>query len=321
MKAVTFGECLFRLVTHQGERLSQADELNFYLGGTELNIAANLSSLGVPATWVSSVCDGATGDMIRGRIQQLNVDFSQVDTIKGGRPGWYLMETGNSPRPDKVFNRSASSLADKKDFSYDWNKILTGASLFHTSGVTAGLSTELTAEVKKAMMTAREMKIPVSYDFNYRKNIWSIEEFVKRQKDLLPLIDILFCADSDINLFFGKRSDEADYSSVFTSTSLKTLVLTRRSNDESEYGIDVVSNNKSWSSRRHKVNSIDRIGVGDSMAAGFIKSYLSGNPESDHADWAALAGVLKYGIKGDMALLKSSEMEALLTGGTRGIDR
>jgi 2-dehydro-3-deoxygluconokinase len=231
------------------------------------------------------------------------------------------METGHSPRPDKVFHRSASSISDLKTFSYDWKKILTGADLFHTSGVTTGLSVELTAEVKKAMSMAREMKIPVSYDFNYRKNIWSIEEFVQRQKDLLPLIDILFCSDSDLDLFFGKRSEEKDYSAIFASTSLKSLVLNRRSHDESEYGIDVVTSSGAWSSKRHKVQSLDRIGVGDSMAAGFIKAYLSKVPQTALADWAALAGALKYGIKGDMALLKTSELETLLAGNTRGIDR
>ena len=317
MRVVTFGECIFRLVTDAGERLSTTDTLNFYVGGTELNIAANLSSLGVNTTWVSSVTDGPTGEMIRDRIQKMNVDLSYVQTMKGGRPAWYMMETGNSPRPDKVFHRSASSFADLKSFNYDWKKIFHGASLFHTSGVTSGLSVELTAEVKKAMELARSLKIPVSYDFNYRKNIWSIEDFVKRQKDLIPLIDLLFCADSDLELFFGTT----DYAEIFSKTHLKTIVLSRRSSDESEYGIDVVTRIGHSFSQRHKIHSLDRIGVGDSMAAGFIKAWLHQKPDSDCAEWAAMAGALKYGIKGDMAFLKSAEIEQLLAGGRKGIDR
>ncbi len=315
MRVTTFGECLFRLVTSPGERLSQTDQLDFFLGGTELNIAANLSSLGIESRWVSSLTDGPTGEMIRERIQKMSVDLSYCETISGGRPGWYLMETGSSPRPDRVFHRSASSMADQKHFSFDWKKILTGTSLLHTSGVTAGLSPELTTEIKKAMTVAREMKIPVSYDFNYRKNIWSIEEFVKRQKDLIPLIDFLFCADSDLELFFG-----TDYDSIFKTTQLKKMILSRRSQDESEYSIDVIIPGKTFSSKKHKIHSIDRIGVGDSMAAGFLKAFLTQANDQLCAEWAALSGAMKYGIKGDMALLKVSEIENILAG-AKGIIR
>ena len=321
MKVSTFGECLFRFSTHKGERLSRAQNLNFYLGGTELNIAANLASLGIETQWISGLADGLTGELIKERIKQLGVKTTHCWTIPQGKAGWYLVDSGSSPRPDVVFNRNASSLAEEKSFHLDWNMILASSQIFHTSGVTAGLSTVLTQEVKKAMQAAREQKALVSYDFNYRKNIWSIEEFIKRQKDLLPLIDILFCAESDLELFFGKKQDSSDYSSIFKQTSLKQLVINQRSADENEYGLKVVIPDHVYTSKKYQIQNIDRIGVGDSMAAGYLAGFLKSQDLQQACEWGALAGAMKYGIAGDMALVSEKELTTLLDTGPKAILR
>ena len=318
MKVVTFGEALFRFSTDRGVRLSSATEMDFHLGGSELNIAGNLKSLGLDVEWVSSLPDGKTGELMRGKISLAGVQTSNVTSIKNGRPGWYLMESGAAPRPDIVLGRFASSLADQAKFSYDWKKIFSTANAFHTSGITAGLSRPLTQEVKKAIKAARALKIPVSYDFNYRKNLWTIEESVKRQKDILPLIDILFCSQSDLDLYFGK---EASPKAIFAGTSAEMIVLTERNADETTYGLKVLTRKENYTSKVHRIHLIDRIGVGDSMAAGFLSSWLKTKDLKTSAEWGALAGALKYGIKGDMALLQSNEIESLLTEGYRGIQR
>lgn len=314
MKVLTFGEALFRLSTLKGERLSGADTLNFFLGGTELNIAANLTSLGVPSGWISCLPDGMTGELIREKLNHLGVDISLCKTISGGRAGWYLVESGSSPRPDVVYNRYASSLQDLKSFELDWKEALEGVALFHTSGITAGLSTYLTEEIEKAMTLARKNKILVSYDFNYRKNIWTIEESIKRQAPLIPLVDILFCAQSDLELFF-KESD------VFSGTNLKYIVMSVRSQDESEYALQVITKNKIIKSTSYKIQNVDRIGVGDSMAGGFIAGLLKTNDLEVATEWGALSGAMKYGIHGDMALLKEKEITDILSGGVKGIIR
>jgi 2-dehydro-3-deoxygluconokinase len=228
------------------------------------------------------------------------------------------MESGAAPRPDVVLGRFASSLADQSSLPFDWKKILNGSQLFHTSGVAAGLSESMTLEVKKAMETARAQKIPVSYDFNYRKHLWTTEESVRRQKDLFPLINILFCSQSDLELFFGK---DIQMKSIFEKHPLEMIVLTERNADETTYGIRVVTKTNSHSSQQHRIHLIDRIGIGDSMAAGFLASWLMDKDINKAAEWGAIAGAMKYGIKGDMALLRHSEIESVHALGYRGISR
>lgn len=321
MDVVTFGEAIFRTASRIGERLEDTRTVNIYLGGTELNVAANLQSLGISTKWVSALPKGLTGEMILSKVQKLGIETSDCVTASGSQVAWYLMESGAPPRPDVVFHRNSSALAYETSFSFDWKKILSGAKVFHTSGVTCGLSPVLTAEIKKAIKAARDANVLVSYDLNYRKNIWSIEEFVARQKDFVSDIDILFCSRGDLKLFFGDNFEENNFSNVFSKSKVKILVMSQRSEDNREYGIEVVTREKRFASEQHQIQSVDRIGVGDSAAAGFFKKYLdTGNPH-EAANWAALCGALKYGIVGDMALLKTAEVQRILETPHTGIFR
>jgi len=321
MSILTFGESLFRLSTNKGERLKSTSSLNFHLGGSELNIAANLASMGVKSEWVSLLPDGLTGELIREKINALRVKISHCQSIPGGRPGWYLHEAGAAPRADLVYHRSASSFAEVTNFDFDWNAILEEKKIFHTSGITCGLSDALKSQVEISMQMARKKNVLVSYDFNYRKNIWSIEDFCRKQKSLLPYIDILFCSESDLHLFFGNDVKDKDYTKIFKNSSVKYLVINQRSADESQYAIKVVSSNREKISRSYEIHSLDRIGVGDSMAAGFLASYLQNEDMEEAAEWAAAAGALKYGIIGDMAFLSRREIEDLVRDGAKGIIR
>lgn len=320
-QVITFGDALFRFSTAKGERLATTTSVDFHLGGTELNVAVNLHTLGVDAEWVSCLPDGLMGELIHARLQQHGIKFPHCQTIRGGQAGWYLLESGGAPRPDLVFERRSSSMAQLTSFAFDWRSILRGASIFHTSGVAAGMSPAVTQEIARAMQAARDLGVKVSYDFNYRRNLWSLEEFVARQQALLPLIDILFCSNADLELFFKQKFMTEDYQTVFEKTRIETIVMGHRSDDESSYGTNVYHRSGKHHSRRHSIMNIDRIGVGDSMTAGYLWGLVNGDDPKQCAEKAAAAGAFKYTIKGDMALLRPGELTTYLEQGYKAVIR
>jgi 2-dehydro-3-deoxygluconokinase len=315
---VTFGESLFRSVTARGERLANASQLGFYLGGTELNVAANLQALGVSTKWVSCLPQGLTGELIRDRVNALGVDTSGCKYASGTRVGWYLMEAGAAPRPDVVYHRNASAMAGETEFAFDWPSILSGARVFHTSGIACGISKALTQEISRIADECERLDVHFSYDLNFRRNIWSLEESIARQKSLVPRARILFCSDSDLKLFYG---DDYDFKKVFANSKTEILVMSQRSEDQLEYGIEVVTRAGRFTSKRHLVSMIDRVGVGDAAASGFFKVYLTTGDLQVAAETAALCGALKYGITGDMSLVRASEIERILAQPHSGIVR
>lgn len=320
-QVVTFGDALFRFSSLKGERLANTSTLNMYLAGTELNVAVNLKSLGCDSEWVSSLPDGPMGELIRSRINQFGINFSNCQTIQNGQAGWYLMESGSAPRADFVYERRSSSMALLDSFNFNWDLILKDCKVFHSSGVTAGMSSSLTQEIINTIKIARAKKILVSYDFNYRRNLWSLEDFVERQKNILPLIDILFCSNSDLELFFGHKFLEEDYSEVFDQTNIKTLVMGQRTENETQYHVTVFTKEGRFSSKSHPIQNIDRIGVGDSMTAGYLWGHLNGDDPSLAGEKAAAAGAFKYSIKGDMASLSPNELNTYLEQGYKAVIR
>jgi 2-dehydro-3-deoxygluconokinase len=321
MSVVTFGEALFRFSTRLGDRLKSTHRLDFFLGGTELNVAANLVSLGVAAEWVSCVPESDLGKMIEEKVADLKVGTHHL-MRKPGRAGWYMHESGATPRSDIVIERQSSVMGVTAEFDFNWQKIFSARPrYFHTSGVSAGLSEASTQEVLKAMTAARANGTTVSYDFNYRKNLWSSIEAAKRQRPLLKCVDILFCSRQELTQYFDWNEADTSFSKVFSQGPFTHLVLSVRDANESTYGIDIVSKGKVYVSPRFPISQIDRIGVGDSMTAAVLAYLLEKRDLQEVAAFGAAAGALKYTVRGDMALLNSIEIERLVQTGYKGVIR
>jgi 2-dehydro-3-deoxygluconokinase len=68
------------------------------------------------------------------------------------------------------------------------------------------------------------------------------------------------------------------------------------------------------------VEIVDRLGAGDSFAAGFIHGLLDGDVQKG-LDWGVATSALKHSIPGDFAWVTRAEVETLLQGGGMRISR
>lgn len=336
MSLVCLGEALFRFATPIGVPADRANSTDFYLGGSELNIAANYARLGGDVTWVSEVAIGPMGDLVLQKALELGVNTDWVHRSEGSI-GWYFVETAHHPRPTRVLKRAASVMAEVKDFNWNFSEIFSKAKTFHTSGITCGLSETTTKLVLEALKEARAKNVLTSYDFNFRSNIWSLEEAHERQMSLLPYIDHLFCSPQELKLFFGvdyphyfdsQRSQLDDQAlnvlqeKVFEETGVRSLVLTHRSHEEKQYVLEYISKDEQLFSTPLTIHEVDRIGVGDAMAAAYLWAQTQNDLSiAEKLEVAALSGAWKYTICGDMALIKSSDLLSALREGVRGIIR
>lgn len=71
-------------------------------------------------------------------------------------------------------------------------------------------------------------------------------------------------------------------------------------------------------SRKYGIHIVDRIGAGDSFAAGLIYGLLDGMTGEDALNFAVAASCLKHSIHGDFNLVSRSEIETLMTGSGSG---
>ena len=65
-------------------------------------------------------------------------------------------------------------------------------------------------------------------------------------------------------------------------------------------------------------NIVERVGAGDSFAAGLIYGLTEFKDERKALDFAAAASCLKHSVSGDFNLVTKEEVETLMNGNTNG---
>ena len=171
-RIVTFGELLLRFSKPGQLRLTQGDMFTSKYGGSEANVAVSLATLGDDVTYITRLPDTPVGHAGAMNLAQLGVDISHV--IYGGqRIGTYYFEPAAGMRAAKVvYDRAGSAYYDLKPGMIPWRDILKTADIFQVSGITAAISQQAADATFEALDIAEELGVTISFDINYRKNLW-----------------------------------------------------------------------------------------------------------------------------------------------------
>ena len=171
-KIVTFGELLLRFSKPGQLRLTQGDMFTSKYGGSEANVAVSLAMQGENVTYITRLPNTPVGQAGVESLAQLGVDVSHV-VYGGQRIGTYYFEPAAGMRAAKVvYDRTGSAYYDLQPGMIPWRQILQGADIFQVSGITAAISQQASDATFEALDIAEEMGITISFDINYRKNLW-----------------------------------------------------------------------------------------------------------------------------------------------------
>lgn len=337
MKIVTFGELLLRLAAPGYTRLFQKDSLDTSFCGGEANVAASLAIFGMESQFVTKLPDNDVGKAAANSLRYFGVDVSEI-VYGDGRMGLYYIEKGASQRSSKViYDRkySAISMADAEAF--DWVKIFEGADWFHFTGINPALSDSLFEICMQACKEAKKQRVQISCDLNYRSALWSSEQAKERMTKLLPFVDVCIANEEDADKALGIKADNTDVESgkiekvsyvkvaeeICDIYKCKYVAITlRKSYSASRNGWSAMlynaSEKKSYFSREYDINIIDRVGSGDSFAAGIIYGLVNGNEVQETVDFATAASCLKHTIEGDFNRVTVKDVYNLMSSSGNG---
>lgn len=339
-KVVTFGEILLRLSTPGHLRFSQARTFDATFGGGEANVAVSLANFGFDARFVTRFPDN---DIARSCIRDLRsygVDTSPC-VFGGKRLGIYFLETGAVARPSKVvYDRANSAISTISPGMIDWDKALDGADWFHWTGITPAISQGAADVCLEAVKAANRLGITVSCDLNYRKNLW---KYGKSASEVMPALvegcDIIIGNEEDAEKVFGIKPEgfdasrggcaieQARFQSVAESLMerfprARKVVITLRGSinaSHNTWGGILWDGGTLYQSTRHDITHIvDRVGGGDSFAAGLIYGLLTYGDDQKALDFAAAASCLKHTVFGDYNQVTVAEVEKLMGGDGSG---
>lgn len=334
-RVVCFGEIMMRLSPPDYQRFVQAKSFDIVYGGGEANVAISLANFGIDSRFVTRLPANPLGDAALNELRRFGVDVTQI--VRGGqRLGIYFAEKGAAQRASKVvYDRKASAISEAKPGDIDWAKVFEGASWFHFTGITPALGDSVAALAKGACEAAKKLGLTVSCDLNFRKNLWTRDKAGQVMAELMPHVDLLIANEEDAEKVFGIKAESSDITGgtlsregyekvahgLVSRFGFKRVAITLReslsASDNNWSGL-LYDGGEFYASRKYGIHIVDRVGGGDSFAAGLIYGIQAGLSSQECIDFAAAASCLKHTIEGDFNLASIDEVKALMAGDASG---
>jgi 2-dehydro-3-deoxygluconokinase len=253
------------------------------------------------------------------------------DVLRGPeRMGLYFVEPGADVGAARVvYDRAGSAFANIAFRMVDWFAVLSHASWFHSTGITAALGPGPVATLDAAITAARAQRVPVSIDLNYRPALWNHVDPLGVIGPLIRDIDLLIGNAHSVRAMLEVAIDDATLSSPTGAEDLakrladqfrcRQVALTRRE-------VSGARENR-WSATLYDAKSgevvstepctvavVDRIGAGDAFAAALIASLLQKRPLAPALEFAVAASAMKVGIPGDFNRVTVDEVDTYMRG-------
>ncbi len=335
-KTVLFGELMLRLKSPGKERLFQSPSLEAVFGGSEANVAVSLSIFGKEAVFASAFPENSIGTEAESSLKKFGVQVKPL--YRQGRLGIYFLEDGACQRPSQViYDRSGSCFASSLPKDYNWNWIFEDCAWFHVSGVTPAISKETAECCSFAVKEAKKKGAIVSLDLNYRKKLWNYgKSALEVMAGLAQYADVLIANEEDVQNCLGIQL--GNFSNPLENYELlcrdvkkhfpnaKHVAITLRqsySADKNGWSAVLLGKYGFYESVHYNIeNIVERVGAGDSFAAGLIYGLSefgdSKEAEARALEFATAAGCLKHSIQGDFNLSRKEEVESLVAGNFNG---
>jgi 2-dehydro-3-deoxygluconokinase len=289
-----------------------------------MNVAVAASRLGLDVAYVTRLPRNPLGRMVENKNREQGVDTSHVVWADSGRVGLYFCEFGAMPRTSSVlYDRAHSAVSQIEPGMVPWDEIMAGTRHFHTSGITPALSPSAAATTREALEAARKAGTSTSVDLNYRAKLWSEDEANECMTDLMQFTDILITTEEDTWRVFKIKGE--DYKEVAKSLverfGFKVVAITLRENISiwrNRWTVMAYADGKFYEDKTYELEIVDRVGGGDSFAAGFLYGYLQDDLQMGVTYGNALAA-LKHSIPGDLNWGTLEEVKKLVAsaGGLR----
>lgn len=317
-----------------GKKVVQASTFTIEPGGSESNVAIALSLVGNRCGFITRLPGDVLSEKIIRYLKSYSLDISHI-IIGGRRVGLYWAEIGTGPRASQVFyDRAGSSFSEISYSDFDWNKIFKDAGWFHTSGISPAVSENAYTTLKKVFSDISE-NFRISIDLNYRSKLW---EWAKKKQ--LSVHKIMWEMCSKAHLIIGNETDfhnvlgieyknkkmQSNYKKVasqcfksfpylkYIAVSLRESISASENNWSGLLFVNEGNSIVQYKGLEIRItNIVDRIGTGDSFAAGIIHGIINYKEDYQRTiNFAVGLSTLNHTVRGDASQFGISDVENFL---------
>ncbi len=314
---LSFGEVMLRLSPPRHFRFTDSDVFEKRAGGAELNVAGGVALLGMRTGIISMLPKNDLGVFIKNRVRFSGVsdDCLQYDDSTDARLGTYFYEMGAAPRKPKIVYDRKNSSFNKIDIDKIPQNVYTNTKIFHVSGITLALSEHTRQCAIQLVKRFKEGGAQISFDVNYRANLWSEQEAKATIQTLLPYVDILFISEETSRRMFEKtgelkqiqKSFSDEYGPLIIATTQRQVISPRKHNFTSM--VYCAKTDTYFTQPAYKdIDVIDRIGSGDAYVAGALFGLLKYGEPKQAMIYGNATSALKNTVPGDLPVSDLTEV-------------
>jgi 2-dehydro-3-deoxygluconokinase len=259
---VTCGEPLVAIVPSEPVPFHQAETLEPWLGGSELNVAVGIARLGQEAVMVTAVGEDFLGRRVLDALVSEGIDARYV-RIDPERPtGLYLREWLPDGERRLVYYRAGSAASALA--ADDWPQLDRLPGWVHVTGLTAALGDGPAALVRRAVETTQAENVPCSIDPNYRPALADPGEAQETFAALAPYLDVVLLSTEDAEALF-ESADPETVCARLHQAGIELVVLKRGA-----AGAILSIGGTMTEFEADLAHPVDPVGAGDGFDAGFI---------------------------------------------------
>lgn len=263
MDIVCLGELLVDMFPAElGRSLVEVSAFRPKPGGAPANVAVAATRLGAQSAFIGKVGDEAFGHHLADVLRQAGVDVRGMRFDRQARTGMAFIAMPDENSYDILFYRNPGAdmrlRADELDFD-----LLLDTRAFHFGSISLIQEPSCGATLE-ALTTARKAGALISFDVNYRPDLWSRSEARDRVLATIPQVDLLKVNEIELELLTGS-TDPDTASRTLLDLGPEICVVTM--GPDGSY-FRVASGGERVAPFR--VPTVDATGCGDAFIAGLL---------------------------------------------------
>lgn len=260
-------------------------------GGAPANVGVAISKLGGKAFFAGKVGEDAFGEFLKDMLTENGVDTSMLIQDKYSNTTLAFVSLKSNGERDFIFNRGADELHRYEEIN---EEIVENCKILHFGSATALLGGPSKETYIKVMELAKDKGKFISFDPNYRTDLWKgrHDEFVQISKECIITADFVKVSDEEIKLISGQQDL---YKGLEVLHALGAGVIAVTLGKEGT----LISNGAQCKIVQSiKIKSIDSTGAGDAFVGAFLYQLgESGNSKSTVKDFGRLQGITAFANK------------------------
>ena len=258
------GELLIDFFTTEiKQSLIEATTYEKQAGGAPANVSATIAKLGGNAYFCGKVGDDAFGHFLKQTLQQAGVCTEQLILDPLAPTTLAFVSRDTDGERDFIFNRGADELLRIEDLHL---QKLMAMDIIHFGSATALLSEPFSKTYEQLMQTLLLQNHFISFDPNYRANLWKgdTERFIEKCEPFIEAAHFIKMSDDELLVF--ARTDHFDEALEWlTQFENKAIAIT-----QGAAGTIFYQNGMMTTIPSIPVKAIDSTGAGDAFVGAVL---------------------------------------------------